>query len=136
MQLAPRLTALALIATLGCSKPPAEARPEPTAAAGPTATAAEAVAPPVATPSAPVAGAPATGLPADFPPACIAYAALIEKLKACDKVGEGRDGLTRGYDELRSTWTAATADQRGAFDAQCKIQADSLRDAAAATCSW
>jgi hypothetical protein len=133
MKLAPRFAALALVVTLGCSKPPAEAHPEP---AAPTET--PATEPPAAsTPAAPRAAAAAEpGAPADFPPECVAYAALIEKLKACDKVGEGREGLTRGYEELRSTWAMVGVDQRAAFDVQCKTQADSLRDAAAATCGW
>lgn len=136
MQLAPRFVALALVALLGCSKAPSEAPPAPTAASDLTLVAAP-------TPSAPSAPTPApppppveTGVPADFPPGCVAYAALIEQLKACDKAGDARDGLARGYNELRAAWAMVPPDQRVAVDVQCKTQADSLRNAAAATCGW
>jgi hypothetical protein len=137
MKLAPRFVAFALVALLGCSKAPSEARPDPTPASAPAPTAAPApiaAPPPAAAP--PVAAPVETGVPANFPPACVAYAALIEKLKACDKVGAARDGLARGYHELRAAWAMVPPDQRAAVDAQCKTQADSLRNAAAAACSW
>lgn len=137
MQLASRFLALALVVVLGCGKKPSEARPDPEAASDPAPVAEPAPSVPVVAARAP---APAvvvdTGVPANFPPACVAYAALIEKLQACDKVGAARDGLSRGYHELRAAWPQVQPDQRAAIDAQCKAQADSLRDAAAATCGW
>jgi drug/metabolite transporter (DMT)-like permease len=51
-------------------------------------------------------------------------------------IGAARGELSRGYRELRDAWPAIPADQRAAVDAQCKAQADSLRNAAAATCGW
>jgi hypothetical protein len=75
-------------------------------------------------------------VPADFPTECVAYAALIDKLKACDKLGSARDGLMQGYNGLRASWSAVPADQRASIAGQCKTQADSLRSAAAATCGW
>lgn len=136
MQIAPRSLAFALVVLLGCSKKPSEARPEPVATA-PTQLADPAPPPPVvAAPTpAPVVVA-ETGVPADFPPSCVAYAALIEKLQGCDKVGPVRDSLARGYHELRAAWPSVQPAQRPAIDAQCKTQADSLRDATAATCAW
>jgi hypothetical protein len=75
-------------------------------------------------------------MPADFPPECRDYAALIDKLKACDKLGGARDGLMVGYNGLRSAWRTIPSDQRAGIAGQCKTQADSLRNAAAATCEW
>jgi hypothetical protein len=78
----------------------------------------------------------AAAAPADFPADCVAYAALIDRLASCDKIGGARDGLRAGYAAVRSTWAAVPASRRGELGAQCRVQADSLRDAAAATCSW
>src|SRR5688572_687509 len=64
MTLAPVFTAFVMVASLACSKPPAEARPEP-AAAPVEVTAPAEPAPP--TPS-PAAAPQATGVPTDFPP--------------------------------------------------------------------
>ena len=96
------------------------------------------VAPPPPAPPAPLTPVPepsTTTLPADFPAECVAYAALIDKLKACDKLGGARDGLMAGYGSLRSGWSSIPADRRAGIAEQCRTQADSLRNAVAATCS-
>jgi hypothetical protein len=135
-----RVTAVALITVgaAGCSSksdktdkqvaanPPAAPAPAPTPAAPPPPAAAPA-------PAAPVETGP---VPADFPPECVEYAGLIDKLKTCDKIGAARDGLMQGYTGLRAGWAAVPAEQRAGVAVQCKTQADSLRAAAAATCGW
>ena len=131
--------ALAMLVATGCSNKPAEHQPPAAAAAPPPAPAAPVSAPPVARAPAPSpAAAPAApvGIPADFPRECVAYAALIDKLKACDKLGGARDGLAQGYASLRAAWSAVPQDRRAEVATQCKTQADSLRNAAAATCGW
>ena len=137
MKLAPLvvvLVALGLVA--GCSSKRRE--PQPEAETAPVTS----VPTPAAAPApAPVARAPAAApadrtVPADFPAECAAYAALIDKLKQCDAIGAGRDGLVSAYSELRAAWPTVPAVQRASVAAQCKSQADSLRNAAAATCSW
>jgi hypothetical protein len=75
-------------------------------------------------------------LPADFPSECVSYAAMMDKLKACDKLGGARDGLMAGFQSLRSAWSQVPVEQRGAIGSQCRVQADSLRNAVAATCGW
>ncbi|HZJ64019.1 MAG TPA: hypothetical protein VFD36_10925 [Kofleriaceae bacterium] len=92
-----------------------------------------------AEPAAPVAQAPnpaPAGVPNDFPPECAGYATLIDKLKACDRIGGARAALTQAYDNLRSAWSMVPAERRPEIATQCKTQADSLRNAAAATCGW
>ena len=133
------VAAVSLVAggAAGCSnkdKPDqVAATPPPTAAAPPARSPAPAVAAPAPAPAAPADNAP---VPADFPPECVVYAALIDKLKACDKIGAAREGLMQGYSGLRAGWAAVPADQRAGVAIQCKTQADSLRNAAAATCGW
>jgi len=137
MQLASRSVAFALVVLFGCAKQPAEARPEPAAASAPAPVTEPTPSPPtVAAAPTPVPAVVDTSVPSNFPPACVAYAALVEKLQACDKAGAARDGLSRGYHELRAAWPMVQPDQRAALELQCKAQADSLRDAAAATCGW
>jgi len=139
MKLVTRFAAFAVVVWLasGCSnKPPAEQHKEAVASPAdeprPAAPASASAPPP------PAAADPAhsTDIPADFPPECVDYAALIGKLRACNKLGQARDGLTQGYESLRSAWPMIPADQRATVGAQCKTQADSLRSAAAATCGW
>jgi len=77
-----------------------------------------------------------SGAPFDFPSECRTYAELIDKLRDCDKLGGARDGLAQGYDSVRSAWSMIPAERRGEVASQCKTQADSLRNAAAATCGW
>jgi hypothetical protein len=138
-RLAMKLAALAMIAmvTASCSNKQPDKQPEPPPARNEPAPPPAAVAPAPATPRADNAPDPASdALPADFPSTCVEYAALIDKLKACDKLGAARDGLTLGYTSLRSSWSAVPPDQRNAIGVQCKVQAESLRNAAAATCAW
>lgn len=140
MKLASLIVSL-VVALASCSDKQPAAPPAP--AATPVAQPAPTPPPPAAIP-APAAPPPAAPppeasdapLPADFPAPCVTYAALIDKLKACDKLGAARDGLMVGYTSLRSAWSAVPADQRPAFGAQCQTQADSLRNAVAATCAW
>ncbi len=137
-----RFAAYAMFATFvaaGCSsKKPEERKEAVTPAAEPAP--AEPVKPaeaPAAAPAPPQAADPTPGtLPPGFPPECVAYAALIDKLKTCDKIGGAREGLTRAYDSLRTAWIDVPADRAASVAAQCKTQADSLRNAAAATCGW
>ena len=138
-----KLASFAVIAAVlsgpaGCSSKPPDNQPE--ARKDPPAAAVAPVPPPptAALPAPPPTPAPAANgaIPADFPPACRDYAALIDKLKACDKLGGARDGLMVGYNGLRSSWASVPADQRAGVAVQCKTQADSLRNAAAATCGW
>jgi hypothetical protein len=137
--LAMKLAALAMVAmvTASCSNKQPDKQPEPPPARNEPAPPAAAVAPFPPPPRADNAPAPSSDtLPADFPATCVEYAALIDKLKACDKLGAARDGLTLGYTSLRSSWSAVPPDQRNAIGVQCKVQAESLRNAAAATCGW
>jgi hypothetical protein len=128
--------ALAVAALVtACSSKPADDRPAVIAAAAPAA-APPAAAPGPAAAQVALAAPAAAGVPADFPADCVAYAALIDRLASCDKIGGARDGLRAGYAAVRSTWAAVPASRRGELGAQCRVQADSLRDAAAATCSW
>ena len=137
MQLASRSLVVALVVLLGCAKKSSEARPDPAVASDPAPITEPAPsAPTVAAAPTPAPVVVETGVPASFPPACVAYAALIDRLQACDKAGAARDGLSRGYHELRAAWPTVQPDQRAAIELQCKAQADSLRDAAAATCGW
>jgi hypothetical protein len=77
---------------------------------------------------------------AGVPRGCDDYAELIKKLASCDRLGAARDGLAQAYRDLVAAWSAVPADQRAQLEAQieaqCKTQADSLRNAAAATCGW
>jgi hypothetical protein len=92
------------------------------------------VAAPTPAPAQPAAAT--AGIPNDFPKECAAYAALIDKLKACDQIGGARAALTQAYENVRSAWSMVPADRRDEVATQCKTQADSLRNAAAATCGW
>lgn len=133
--------ALAIAAALGLAACSSK-QPDPTPAPAPPAqTAQPAPAPPTPVPlppqpTPPPAAAVTDTLPADFPPECRDYAALIDRVKACDKLGGARDGLQQGYISLRQSWSQLTPDARAAMGGQCKTQADSIRNAAAATCSW
>jgi len=137
-----KLASFAVIAavalgTAGCSSKQPDKAPEPRKDPAPAAvepTPAPAAAAPAPAPR-PTAVATDT-VPADFPPECRDYAALIDKLKTCAKIGGARDGLMVGYNGLRSSWASIPADQRSGIAGQCKTQADSLRNAAAATCQW
>ena len=78
---------------------------------------------------------PTTGtIPNDFPKDCVGYAALIDKLKGCDKLGGARASLLNAYEGLRSAWATVPADRRDEFARQCAAQAESVRNATAATC--
>jgi hypothetical protein len=136
MKLASLCAALAAVclATTGCSSKP-DKQPEPQPQPAPVAVA-PAPAPVAVAPVAPPQPPQPDTVPADFPPECRDYAALIDKLKLCDKLGGARDGLMVGYNGLRSAWRTIPTDQRAGIAGQCKIQADSLRNAAAATCAW
>jgi hypothetical protein len=132
------LLAFAMFSTAGasgCSSKPAEERKEP--APGPTAPAApEAARPaePAAAPQ-PAGVAPTSGtIPNDFPKDCVGYAALIDKLKGCDQLGGARASLLNAYEGLRSAWATVPADRRDEFARQCATQAESVRNATAATC--
>lgn len=129
---------LAVLAITACSSKQPESKPEPAATPPPPSEPARTApaAPAAAVPAAPPSGEAASGIPAGFPPECVAYAELIEKLKTCDKLGAARDGLMLGYQGLRSTWSSVPDDQRASFAAQCQTQKDSLHNAAAATCGW
>lgn len=135
MQLAHLSTALAIALTLGCSSKP-EPPPVPSSAE-PAAAAPVALPPATPSPARPPAEAPvaASGPPSDFPPECADYANLVDKVKACAKLGDARDALTAGYASLRETWLALPAARRAPLTEQCKVQAESLRNATAATCS-
>lgn len=124
-------------AAAGCSDTPPEKSPERVAIRPAVPAPATLPAPPPTTPATPAAPeTSSTTLPADFPNECVRYAALIDRLKTCDKLGGARDGLLMGYNGLRSAWSTIPADQRTSFASQCQTQADSLRNAAAATCGW
>ena len=119
----------------GCSNKPAEERKEPatqTAEAPRPAEPAPAAAPSTPTPAgvAPTSGT----IPNDFPKDCIGYAALIERLKGCDQLGGARASLLNAYESLRSAWSTVPAERRDEFARQCATQAESVRNAAAATC--
>jgi len=137
-----KLASFAVIATVlfgpaGCSSKPPDSPPEARKDPAPAAVAPTPAPTPVAPAPTPPAEPAANGtVPADFPPECRDYAALIDKLKACSKLGGARDGLMVGYNGLRSSWATVPADQRSGIAGQCKTQADSLRNAAAATCEW
>jgi hypothetical protein len=73
-------------------------------------------------------------IPNDFPKDCVGYAALIDKLRGCDKLGGARASLLDAYESLRSAWSTVPADRREEFARQCATQAESVRNAAAATC--
>jgi len=140
MILAPRLVAVALAlgAAFGCSNPRSDAppAPAPVAAAEPDPGPAPAAITPAPVPAPTMVTAADTSVPANFPRECMLYAQLIQRLGTCDKIGGGREGLVRGFEELRMTWPSVAVAQRAAFEAQCKAQADGLRNAVAATCSW
>lgn len=126
---------VAVIALAGCSSKkrapaPAPETPEPTEVAS----AAPVAAQPAPRPASPL---PQVALAAsDFPVECKAYAELVDRLKSCDALGSARDGMTRAYNELRAGWPDVPPPQRATVAAQCKSQADSLRNAVAATCKW
>jgi hypothetical protein len=120
----------------GCSNKPSEERneavtrpadePIPAAPARPTV--------PATTP-APAGVTPTTGtIPNDFPKDCVGYAALIDKLRTCDQLGGARASLLNAFEGLRSAWSTVPADRREEFARQCAAQAESVRNAAAATC--
>ena len=135
------LLALAL-AVAACSSKSEDKPPTPAAAPAPGSAAPVETAP--ARPARPAAAAAAVAVdksavasaPSDFPAECRAYADLIDKLKDCDKLGGARAGLSQGYDNVRSAWAVVPAERHGEIATQCKTQADSLRNAAAATCGW
>jgi hypothetical protein len=131
------LLALALVTGAACSsKAPAE-RKEAVAAAPEEPRPIEPAELAARTPTPAAAPSPAAaGIPNDFPKECIDYAALIDKLKTCDQIGGARAALTQAYDNVRSAWSMVPADRRAEVAVQCKTQADSLRNAAAATCGW
>lgn len=148
-----RTVVVAWLAAAGCSgrpaddraqpaPPPATQRGEATSAATPPATAPPAVVSPPGpgpaggTGSGGVNGSAARKLPDGFPPDCVAYAALIEKLARCDQLGAARDGFAQAYRDVAAAWPTVPADQRAQVEAQCRTQADSLQSAAAATCGW
>jgi hypothetical protein len=136
---------LALAAT-GCSgtsddrvqpaaRPADDPRPAPVTSAE-RASAAEPARPAPVRPTSTTAGPARDPLPADFPAECAAYAELIEKLKACDRLAGARAGLSQAYFDLRAAWPTVPAERRDDLARQCKVQGDSLRSAAAATCGW
>jgi hypothetical protein len=132
------LLAFAMFTTAGasgCSGKPAEERKEPAPAAAEEPKAEPArPADPAAAPQ-PAGVAPTTGtIPNDFPKECVGYAALIDKLKSCDQLGGARASLLNAYESLRSAWATVPADRRDEFARQCGTQAESVRNAAAATC--
>jgi len=143
MQLAPLVAALALASSAaGCStKRSQEGKaPVPGAAAEATVAAAPAPAPaPAPVPPPGAAPPPASfddSIPEGYPPECVAYASLIGRLASCDKIAGARDGLRAAYASIRAGWSATPADRRAEIATQCKTQADSLRNAAAAACGW
>jgi hypothetical protein len=88
-----------------------------------------------ATAPTPAGVSPTTGtIPNDFPKDCVGYAALIDKLKGCDALGGARASLLNAYEGLRTAWSTVPADRRDEFARQCAAQAESVRNAAAATC--
>lgn len=131
------LAALAMVAldVPGCSSKSAEDKPAPAAAPAPEATR-PAEPPSPVKPARPAAVGAVANAPPGFPRECVAYAELIDKLKDCDRLGGARDGLTQGYDNVRSAWSMVPAERRSEIAGQCKTQADSLRNAAAAACGW
>ena len=132
------LLAFAMFSTAGatgCSSKPADERkePAPAAAEAPAAEPARSAEPAAA--AQPAGVAPVTGaIPNDFPKECVGYAALIDKLKGCDQLGGARASLLNAYESLRSAWATIPADRRDEFARQCGTQAESVRNAAAATC--
>ena len=132
------LLAFAMFSTAGasgCSSKPAEDRKEPAAAATDEAKASPARSAEPAAAAQPAGVAPTTGtIPNDFPKECLGYAALIDKLKGCDQLGGARASLLDAYESLRSAWATVPADRRDEFARQCGTQAESVRNAAAATC--
>lgn len=128
------LAALAALAA-GCSSQPSADRPPPANAPAEQARPAPGV---DAAPAPTVDAAPraSDAVPPGFPPACVAYAELIDKLRACDRLGGARAGLAQTYLDLEDAWATVPADRRADVAAQCRTQADSLRNAAAATCGW
>jgi hypothetical protein len=135
------LLAFALLFTVtagaaGCSNKPSEERKEAEARPADEPRPAELARPadPAAVPAS--AGvAPTTGtIPNDFPKDCVGYAALIDKLKSCDALGGARASLLNAYEGLRTAWASVPADRRDEFARQCAAQAESVRNAAAATC--
>jgi hypothetical protein len=125
------LIAVSAALAAGCSgKPAADDRAKPAPAAG----SAEPATP--VEPAAPVVRAAPGTPPSDFPPECVAYADLIEKLQRCDRLGSARDGMTQAYADLRAGWPSVPVDRRAEVAAQCKTQSESLHSAAAATCGW
>ena len=130
-----KLAWLLALALVSCSnKAPAE-RNEAVAATDEPRPTEQAQAAPTPAPAAAPSPA-AAGVPNDFPKECADYAALIDKLKACDQIGGARAALVQAYDSVRSAWSMVPAERRAEVAAQCKAQADSLRNAAAATCRW
>lgn len=132
------LLAFAMFTTAGasgCSSKPAEERKEPApAAAEPKGEPARPAEPPAAAPQ-PAGVVPTTGtIPNDFPKECVGYAALIDKLKGCDQLGAARASLLNAYEGLRSAWATVPTERRDEFARQCGMQAESVRNAAAATC--
>jgi hypothetical protein len=96
-------------------------------------------APAVAATPAPTPGsaaAPPTQIPTGFSADCVAYATLIDRLDTCDQVRGARDGLRQGYLALLEAWPATPVGRRSELTAQCRTQAESLRNAAAAACHW
>jgi hypothetical protein len=133
------LTTLAVLPLIaGCSKKSDNNKP----AAAPAASEQTPATPPAAAgssaPTAPAAPAtpPSADTSADLPSECTEYAALIDKLKTCDKLGAARAALTQAYENLHTAWGTTPPDRRGEITAQCKTQAESLRNAVAATCGW
>jgi hypothetical protein len=127
-----RTLGLTLLGTAGLLALPACQKEEAPAAPTPAATAPQPAAP---TP-AQAQGQAAAGTPNDFPKECADYATLIDKLKTCDQIGGARAALVQAYDSVRSAWSMVPAERRAEVAAQCKAQAESLRNAAAATCRW
>jgi len=131
--------ALATLGTLGtaCSSKAPEERKDTVASAPDESRKAEPARPAAAPRAAVPAAHPATGAtPADFPKECAGYAALIDRLKTCDQAGGARAGLIQAYESLRSSWMTVPADRRDEVARQCNTQAESLRNAVAATCGW
>jgi hypothetical protein len=119
----------------GCSSKPAEERKEPAAAPAepPTADPTRPTEP--ATAPQPAGVVPTSGtIPNDFPKDCVGYAALIDRLRTCDQLGGARASLLNAYESLRSAWATVPTERRDEFARQCATQAESVRNAAAATC--
>ena len=119
----------------GCSSKPAEERKEPATepAEQPRAEPARAAEPAAVPQPAGVATTSGT-IPNDFPKDCVGYATLIDKLKTCDQLGGARASLLNAYESLRSAWATVPTERRDEFARQCAAQAESVRNAAAATC--